>query len=183
MAHKATSGRVGPDGTGDLGSSMRGVTGREPVFSASAGDIGDKDVSPLFDLPVDSEHKAKRIKLFSLKQPHMQSFHLAWLHAFTSFCSSFAAPPLNYVIRENLDLTKTDLGNSGIAAISGAIVARVAMGPVVDLLGPRYTASFVLMGVVPAVCAMATVQSAAGYLVARSSSASASRHLSRASSG
>eukprot|EP00897_Mesotaenium_endlicherianum_P009168 jgi/Mesen1/827/ME000111S10972 len=165
MAYNAQAGAVGNDVVGEPGSSMRGVTGRESIFSADVGD--DKDVSPMFDLPVDSEHKAKKIKIFSLKQPHMRAFHLSWFHFFIAFCSAFAVPPLNPIIRDNLNLTKTDLGNSGIAAISGAIAARVAIGPLCDMVGPRYAASFLLMGVVPAVCAMATVRDAAGYLITR----------------
>eukprot|EP00897_Mesotaenium_endlicherianum_P007729 jgi/Mesen1/6985/ME000364S06164 len=97
----------------------------------------------------------------------MRSFHLSWFHFFIAFCSAFAVPPLNPIIRDNLNLQKTDLGNSGIAAISGAIAARVAIGPLCDLVGPRYASSFLLMGVVPAICAMATVRDAAGYLVTR----------------
>lgn len=33
---------------------------------------------PQFDLPVDSENKAKTIKIWSFRRPHMLSFHLDW---------------------------------------------------------------------------------------------------------
>lgn len=61
-------------------------------------------------------------------RPHFPAFHLSWLAFFAAFVSTFAPAALLPVIRDNLDLTKTDLGNAGIAAVCGAIAARVAMG-------------------------------------------------------
>lgn len=58
----------------------------------------------------------------------MSAFHLSWLAFFAAFVSTFAPAALLPVIRDNLDLTKTDIGNAGIAAVCGAIAARVGMG-------------------------------------------------------
>lgn len=66
-----------------------------------------------FALPVDSEHKALKINLFSVAQPHMRAFHLCWFGFFTSFVSVFAPAAMIPVVREDLGLTKVELGNAG----------------------------------------------------------------------
>lgn len=120
-----------------------------------------------FALPVDSEHKATVFRLFSFAAPHMRAFHLSWISFFACFVSTFAAPPLLPIIRDDLNLTATDIGNAGIAAVSGAVFARIAMGTACDLFGPRLASSALILATAPAVYCTAVANSAASFLLVR----------------
>ncbi|KAH0754225.1 hypothetical protein KY290_024495 [Solanum tuberosum] len=130
-------------------------------------DLESKSVNTNFALPVDSEHKATEFRIYSVSSPHMRSFHLSWISFFSCFVSTFAAPPLLPIIRDNLDLTSTDIGNAGIAAVSGAVFARIAMGTACDLFGPRLASSALILITAPAVFLTSITNSALSFLLVR----------------
>lgn len=71
------------------------------------------------------------------------------------------------VIRDAIDLTRTDLGNAGIAAVCGAIFSRVAMGNFVDNYGPRYGIALCIGITAPAVFCIGLSMNAAGFIISR----------------
>ena len=81
--------------------------------------------------------KATRINLFSLKTPQMRAFHLTWLAFFLAFFGWFGIAPLMALVREDLLLTKTQIGNTIIASVAITIMARLAIGWLCDRIGPR----------------------------------------------
>ena len=86
------------------------------------------------------------INVFSLKGVQMRTFHLTWIAFFVCFFGWFGLAPLMPAIREDLGLTKPQIGNIIIAAVSATIFARLIVGKLCDTWGPRktYTALLVI---------------------------------------
>lgn len=80
----------------------------------------------------------------------MRTFHLTWLTFFVCFFGWFGLAPLMPAVRADLGLTKPQVGNIIIAAVSATIFARLVIGRLCDTWGPRktYTALLVL-GAIP----------------------------------
>ncbi|KAL2935318.1 High affinity nitrate transporter 2.5 [Bienertia sinuspersici] len=97
----------------------------------------------------------------------MQAFHLSWFQFFSCFLATFAAAPLLPVIRDNLNLTATDIGNAGIGSVSGAVFARLLLGTACDLTGPRLASSAISLLTAPAVYLSAVANSPATFFLTR----------------
>jgi len=91
-----------------------------------------------------------QLHLFSLKGVQMRSFHITWLMFFVCFFGWFGLAPLMPTIREDLHLTKAQVGNLIIASVSSTIIARLVIGKLCDTWGPRKTAvRLLLVGSIP----------------------------------
>ena len=123
----------------------------------------------------------------------MRAFHTSWFNFFAGFVSTFAAAPLGAYMKkvrtnsdssltppltlltcadliaqaDSLNLSKSDITGGKIASVSGTIVLRAIMGPVMDVFGAR-KGMFVLMAIcTPGVIGMMFTSNAAGFIVCR----------------
>ena len=98
-------------------------------------------------------NKATRIRLFSLAKPHMRTFHLTWFAFFLAFFGWFGIAPMMALVRDDLGLTKTQIGNTIIASVAITILARLLIGWLCDRIGPRLAYSGLLvLGSIPVMC-------------------------------
>src|SRR5688572_14131384 len=94
--------------------------------------------------------KATRINLLDFKSVPMRAFHVTWVSFFLCFFGWFGIAPLMPVIREDLNLTKSEIGNIIIASVAITVFARLLFGWLCDKIGPRisYTA-LLIIGSIP----------------------------------
>jgi len=97
-----------------------------------------------------SKQPLTRLNIFSLKGVQMKTFHTTWLMFFVCFFGWFGLAPLMPSIREDLHLTKPQIGNLIIISVSTTIIARLIIGRLCDTWGPRKTAiRLLLIGSLP----------------------------------
>ena len=91
-----------------------------------------------------------RLNIFATQGVQMRTFHLTWLTFFFCFFGWFGIAPLMPLVREQLHLDKSQVGNIVIASVSATILARLLMGKLCDTLGPRRAYTILLaVGAVP----------------------------------
>jgi NNP family nitrate/nitrite transporter-like MFS transporter len=81
----------------------------------------------------------ERLNVLSFKGIQMRTFHITWLTFFVCFFGWFGLAPLMPAIRADLGLSKSEVGNTIIAAVSATILARLIIGRLCDTWGPRKT--------------------------------------------
>ena len=110
------------------------------------------DVNPNRNLSLEptSDGRATRIQMLNFSTPPMRAFHLSWIAFFLSFVAWFGIAPLMAVVRDDLKLTKAQIGNTVIASVAITIFARLLSGWLCDRVGPRRTYSALLiLGALP----------------------------------
>src|SRR3989338_7894122 len=94
--------------------------------------------------------KAVRINLWDFKTVPMRTFQMTWFAFFLSFFGWFAIAPLMPLVRHDLGLTKTQIGNTIIASVAITIIVRLLIGWLCDRFGPRRTyAALLIIGSLP----------------------------------
>jgi NNP family nitrate/nitrite transporter-like MFS transporter len=92
----------------------------------------------------------EKLNVFSFRGVQMRTFHITWLMFFVCFFGWFGLAPLMPTIREDLGLTKSQVGYTIIASVSSTIIARLIIGRLCDTWGPRLTAvRLLLVGCIP----------------------------------
>jgi len=95
-------------------------------------------------------NKADQIRLRDFKSAPMRAFHMSWLAFFLCFFGWFGIAPLMPVVRNELHLTKDQIGNSIIASVAITIFFRMLMGWLCDRIGPRRAYTWMLiLGALP----------------------------------
>ena len=93
----------------------------------------------------DAEGKATRIRLLNFSTAPMRAFHLSWFAFFVCFVAWFGIAPLMAVVREDLKLSRAQVGNTIIASVAMTVLARFLTGWLCDRFGPRRTFSALLI--------------------------------------
>lgn len=82
---------------------------------------------------------------FRWQMPQIRAFHLSWMAFFLCFFAWFGVAPLMPIVREELGLTKQQIGACLIASVSITVLARMLIGVVCDRIGPRLAYTWLLM--------------------------------------
>ena len=89
--------------------------------------------------------KASKIDLLDFRSVPMRTFHITWITFFVCFFGWFGIAPLMPVVREDLGLTKAQIGNIIIASVAITIFARLLFGWLCDKIGPRISYTVLLL--------------------------------------
>ena len=76
----------------------------------------------------DPDGKAMRVCLLDFSTAPMRAFHLSWFAFFVCFVAWFGIAPLMAVVRDDLKLTKAQIGNTVIASVAITVLARLLAG-------------------------------------------------------
>jgi len=92
-----------------------------------------------------NENKATRINLFNFSTPQMRAFHVSWFAFFLCFFAWFGIAPMMKIIRDEMSLTKAQIGWSIIGSVSITVIARLFIGWLCDRIGPRLAYTWLLI--------------------------------------
>lgn len=88
--------------------------------------------------------KATRIRLFDFSTPQMRAFHMSWFAFFLCFFAWFGVAPLMSVVRQEMSLTREQIGWCIIGSVAVTVIARLLIGWLCDRIGPRLAYTWLL---------------------------------------
>ena len=96
---------------------------------------------------METTNKATRLwgDFFKLNQPQIRAFHMSWFAFFLCFFAWFGIAPLMKVVREELQLTQSQVGWCIISSVAITVIARLLIGWLCDRIGPRLAYSGLLV--------------------------------------
>ncbi|MCF6321470.1 MAG: MFS transporter [Rhizobiaceae bacterium] len=92
------------------------------------------------------QNKATRLwgNFFNVNMVQIRTFHMTWFAFFSCFFAWFGIAPLMIIVREELNLTKEQVGWTIIGSVAMTIFARFFIGWLVDRIGPRLAYTWLL---------------------------------------
>ena len=115
------------------------------------------------------QNKATRLwsNFFDVRMVQIRTFHMTWFAFFSCFFAWFGIAPLMIIVREELDLTKSQVGWTIIASVAMTIIGRFFVGWLCDRIGPRLAYTWLLiLGAIP-VAGIGLADNFASFLVFR----------------
>lgn len=82
---------------------------------------------------------------FDVRMVQIRTFHMTWFAFFSCFFAWFGIAPLMSVVRDELMLTKEQIGWAIIGSVSMTIFARLFIGWLCDRIGPRKAYTWLLL--------------------------------------
>ncbi|CUH89464.1 putative nitrate transporter NarT [Phaeobacter sp. CECT 5382] len=86
-----------------------------------------------------------RRNFFNVRMVQIRTFHMTWFAFFSCFFAWFGIAPLMIIVREELELTKSQVGWSIIASVAVTVFARFFIGWLCDRIGPRLSYTYLLV--------------------------------------
>jgi len=81
----------------------------------------------------------------NVRMVQIRTFHMTWFAFFACFFAWFGIAPLMAIVRDELALTKEQIGWAIIGSVSMTIFARLFVGWLVDRIGPRKSYTWLLI--------------------------------------
>jgi len=82
---------------------------------------------------------------FNVRMIQIRTFHMTWFAFFSCFFAWFGIAPLMIIVRDELNLTKSQVGWSIIASVAVTVFARFFIGWLCDRIGPRLAYTYLLI--------------------------------------